>query len=1323
MQQFVLKYEGAADSRRCVHVFLPSSLTALANNIALLLLLPFLSAPQLVGDSSAISAEPGQQSSNLLPSFPLESKLSGGLIEAPLSMTPEEWGETSLNACALQERTWEANLKTLEAEVQSSGESQEQRTFPRKELRAREKQEEWQRNAQLARLDYLLLGEKTGSLEATTREYRRAIDLPRPHGKTPLSKAAKILFGEASACNLAALESTFFFAVFEIPFTRERLQEGLHIHRLQADLDQFYRARLKEAGSLEKLYVLMRPQNPESVFRYVDEITARLASRGELAQGGSRRGSGAKRRAASVPLKELGFTSSPEDSLTGSSDNAPLERGPEFQALLRQFQLRTRAAAEPLRIQFFLRAKVGEIQGALRSSFPDAVTEKLLVSAEKAIYRNERALAQLAATPAPQVLTSLESIVDKWFRQEGLPALQDALYNDPFAAYWFFVQTGAVSRNPLPYKDSHIGLRPGVFDLQSLKGLPLVQALAQFRRKRIPSQFAGAHAALERAFSDAYVKPEDVAKQIDAAALEPRYREKLKQHFSSPNSQEAISTADVYGWVIRDANKIGGKLDRDLVHASLLLLDHVKRERLRKVMPELLLLTPAETRERLKGYLGTLSEIMLELELRQATDKHFQESTTGGFTGWMLSHFLMSTGVPVELWAPGGVTGDEFADLLDNVAPKNKKSGDQYHGKPTEEVRLLHDGQEFHEGLVEAIESSKSFLNLTSLDWKLDQGGKEIGYRLMAKKLGVEGEQFESFLSMFRKGLPLHPAAEEPTLFYDIPPRLMKNLLVFFLFQTSELPAIAETRRELESAVGSELSCPSVATCGDLSHLKSLAGDRYDPARSSQADYQQVWLAYQKLQNLFESKELDLQATRPRASLAEYAADGERMQTLVRRHGRKRADDPAQPFPINIIVDGKQDLMNLHFIRPNARFPFIYSDPYWGLYTSLYEFDIRLLLWKGALEFPWHFLNAPLPGRKVFHYIPFPFVPYPWLRFVPGFAPAGIVGSLFVQQMMATDPRTWWAMVAHAKSVSSDSTAIQSGMGFATKYFDGYDGFSTWHDMGIEVKGPIVGDVNDQFVLLFNEARVNNAGLPGSHKVKIPPLRYTDYRYSGAESSGYRSWVFVTHPERGDASYRGAYMAALAGARKNIYIETPWLTDPLVTRMLLHKAREFRGRVDCTGLDDFACSVKMREAVKIYLVLPDQTDQRALDVVGRAELREMLHLGVKISWWSPQTGWSATKMLHTKSWLIDYEEGEPGLAYLGSANATQRSHLADNEVGIITTSPEFAEESHDRLFGNDLTKDTRVESPESFHFPWGSRRLARSAHRLQRVLVDLFWFF
>jgi phosphatidylserine/phosphatidylglycerophosphate/cardiolipin synthase-like enzyme len=1299
MQHLIPEHEGIPDSQLRLCVLWPFSLPMLSRT-SFVLLLFFFSVQRLAGDSSAISVDSGRQSSGLLHALSLEANFSRSLLEDPAAIAPGVWGEMALNTCSLQEKEWEANLKTLEDKVRARSESLEQLAFPRKELRARAKQIAWQQRAQLARLDYLLLGDKAETLGTSAQQYRGSAGLPRVHGSTPLTKAAKLLFGQASPCNLATLESTFFFSVLGVPFTGERLEEGLDIHRLQADLDSAYRARLKDAGSLENLYLLLRPQDPENAFSYVDEITARLAQ-----------------------LEELNGPGPAGHPLANSPHTSRFERGPEFRALLEQFQLHIRMAAEPLRIQFYLRAKVGEIQGALRSSIPEAATEKLLLSAERTLYRDEPALAQLAKAPAREVLAKLEPILDKWFRKEALPTLQESLYNDPFSAYWFFVQTGAVSRTPLPYKDSHIGLRPGSLDLESLKGLRLVEALAQFRRQSVPSHFVVAHAALERAFTDVVINPEDVLKQIDAVMLEPKYRDKLRQHFTASRNREALSTADVYGWVIRDANKIGGSLDRDLVRASLLLLDHAKRERLRQTIPELLLSNPEETRARLKDYLGTLSEIMLELELRQATDKHFQDSTTGGFTGWMLSHLLMSTGVPVELWAPGGVTSDEFADLLDNVAPKNKKSGDEYHGKPTEQVRLLHDGQEFHEGLVEAIASSKSFLNLTSLDWKLDQGGKEIGYRLMAKKLGVEGEQLESFLGMFRRGLPLQPGAGEPTLFYDIPPGLMKNLLVFFFFQTSELPAIAETRRELESALSGELTCPSVATCGDLSHLEPRTGDRYNPARASESDYQQVWLAYQKLQNLFENEDLDLRATQPRASLAEYIANYDRMQTFVRRHGRKREDDPAQPFPINIIVDGKQDLMNLHFIRPNARFPFVYSDPYWGLYTSLYEFDIRLLLWKGALEFPWHFMNVPLPGRKVFHYIPFPFVPYPWLRFVPGFAPAGIVGSLFVQQMMATDPRTWWAMVAHAKSVSSDSTAIQSGMGFATKYFDGYDGFLTWHDMGIEVKGPIVGDVNDQFVLLFNEARVNNGGLPGSRKVKIPPLRYEDYRYSGAESSGSRSWVFVTHPERGDASYRGAYMAALASARKNIFIETPWLTDPLVTRMLLHKAREFRGRVDCTGLDDFACSVKMREAVKIYLVLPDQTDQRALDVVGRAELREMLHLGVKIFWWSPKTGWSATKMLHTKSWLIDYEEGEPGLAYLGSANATQRSHLADNEVGIITTSPEFAGESYDRLFGNDFMKDTRAESPESFHFPWASRRLARSAHRLQRVLVDLFWFF
>lgn len=530
-------------------------------------------------------------------------------------------------------------------------------------------------------------------------------------------------------------------------------------------------------------------------------------------------------------------------------------------------------------------------------------------------------------------------------------------------------------------------------------------------------------------------------------------------------------------------------------------------------------------------------------------------------------------------------------------------------------------------------------------------------------------------------------------------------------------------RREIEEQLGGALTCPSVLTCGDLSRLRTRAGRRYQPRRAPEPGYQESWEAFRNLQALFQEKDVDLAQIRPRHSLAEYVTSADRLRSFVHRYGRKRADDPSRPFPINLVLDGKQDLFNLQFHRPNERFPYFFSDPFWNLYLPLYEFDVRLALWKGVSEFPWHLGPLPIPGRKIFGFLPMPYLPYPWLRLVPGFRWLGIFESFFLQHLVATDPRALWAMVMHVKNVSSESVALESGMGLASKYFNVYEDFKTWHDMGVKVSGPVVGDLNDHFVQLFNFARVNNTGVPHSRGVKIPRLRYEDYRYQGPPASGSPAWVLTTDPDRRDYNYRGIFMAALAAARKNIYIENSFFSDPLVSRMLMRKAREFRGRVNCAGLGEYACAEKKREAVAIYLVLPDASDKPMVDVTAHADLDEMLHLGVKVYRWNPARGWSASKMLHTKAWLMDYEEGQPALTYVGSANATQRSHLTDNEVGIISTSPEFARQVYEQLFLPDLTTDSRRESLGGFHIAWSTRRLARTGRWVQNLLVNLFWLF
>jgi hypothetical protein len=118
----------------------------------------------------------------------------------------------------------------------------------------------------------------------------------------------------------------------------------------------------------------------------------------------------------------------------------------------------------------------------------------------------------------------------------------------------------------------------------------------------------------------------------------------------------------------------------------------------------------------------------------------------------------------------------------------------------------------------------------------------------------------------------------------------------------------------------------------------------------------------------------------------------------------------------------------------------------------------------------------------------------------------------------------------------------------------------------------------------------------------------------------------------------------------------------------------------------------------------------------------MLHLGIKICRWSPPAGWSAARMLHTKAWLIDYEPDRGGLSYVGAANATQRSHLSDNEAGILSTSRAFAADVYTRLFERDISTDSRLEGPEGFHLVWSSNAVVRASRWLRRFLVDLLWF-
>ena len=390
-------------------------------------------------------------------------------------------------------------------------------------------------------------------------------------------------------------------------------------------------------------------------------------------------------------------------------------------------------------------------------------------------------------------------------------------------------------------------------------------------------------------------------------------------------------------------------------------------------------------------------------------------------------------------------------------------------------------------------------------------------------------------------------------------------LLVWFFFQESDDPAIAAARDAVRAA-GAGLACDAIMTCGDLRALSEQAGERYHAELSPES--MRAWQAYQKLESLFAGDRPELPDVRRRDALRDYVDDPDALRRFVDRYGEKRTDRD-EPFPINIVADAKQTFFNLHLGEPSGYFPHFFSDPIRDIYFPLLEFDVHLVLWKGPLEFPWRLGAVPLPGRKIFGILPMPFVPYAWLNAVPGFGTVGPLTSVFLQYLLASDPRAYWAMVSHTKSWSSESMALESGMGMGSKYFNLHDDYRTWHDMGVAVHGAPVDDVNDHFVQVFNQARVNNAGIPSSRGVAMRKLRYDDYRPASrpaATGVNQPTWLLTTHPEQGDSNYRGVFLAAVAAARTNIFIENSFFSDPLVARMLMRKAREIRGRAIRTGI-------------------------------------------------------------------------------------------------------------------------------------------------------------
>ena len=432
---------------------------------------------------------------------------------------------------------------------------------------------------------------------------------------------------------------------------------------------------------------------------------------------------------------------------------------------------------------------------------------------------------------------------------------------------------------------------------------------------------------------------------------------------------------------------------------------------------------------------------------------------------------------------------------------------------------------------------------------------------------------------------------------------------------------------------------------------------------------------------------------------------GERVERVIRSHHRRRlkrigwehaldalpgtwASGPPEPREgndVEILVDGEAALPAIARAIAGAHSSVHLAGWYFSPHFQLEErgaslrellaetaerVDVRMLAWAGAPLPLFH------PDRKE-------------------------VRQTF--ELLAGGTRIRYALDArerpmhchHEKLVIVDGElAFVGGIDLTTLQGDRFDrsdhparGAHGWHDATALLRGPAVADVADHFALRWRE--VTGETIPAT----APP--------PGA--GGRTVQVVRTVPEkvydalpRGDFTLLEAYMAALRGAQRYVYLESQFLWSPEIVEVLRHKLR----RPPC---DEF----------RLVVVLPARPNNGREDTRGQ--------IGVLVDADDGGGRFLACALYQTGAWPPQgvYVHAKIGIVddrwlTIGSANLNEHSLFNDSEMNLVVVDDELATDLRKRLWAEHLEcAESELDAP--VHVLVDERWRPRAEEELQRM--------
>jgi len=257
-----------------------------------------------------------------------------------------------------------------------------------------------------------------------------------------------------------------------------------------------------------------------------------------------------------------------------------------------------------------------------------------------------------------------------------------------------------------------------------------------------------------------------------------------------------------------------------------------------------------------------------------------------------------------------------------------------------------------------------------------------------------------------------------------------------------------------------------------------------------------------------------------------------------------------------------------------------------------------------------------------------------------GARPASIAG--YLREGSAVDVRA-----LPNTFLTSDHTKvllIDGDRAFAGGMNIGYQYRYAWHDLMVEVEGPIVARLAHDFDEAFRRAGV----VPLTEAGRARPL-------PPAATAPWTSAVRPLYTRPADPQILRAQLAAIRAAHREILVEQAYVADDEIVAALV---------------------TARRRGVDVRVILPTRGDSGFMNSANLIATRAFLRNGVRV--------YAYPGMTHVKAALYD------GWAVVGSANFDKLSLRVNGETCLATSDPGFVGTLRRDLFERDLARAKEI---------------------------------